>query len=245
MNDDDISKLKSSVKNALSKNAELQAFSSYAPIHNSRIMLKRIREYAEDEVYLRANQDELNVGLLAAKALDFDADFIDYATGLHKAWTNVLIIIGIPFQKPISGPQLAAYNFYQAHKYAHNKIGDHMKGINFNFPVDDQHKIKSDEIVIQWRNPNIPQGDYYAENKRIVRPDCLGVYYCQQNKKTKKIKKRIWRKYKAKSDVKVLKTTANCVLDTWSIKGESHWVHGGCHQYFNYLNKNEFKQTSP
>ena len=98
MNDDDISKLKDEIKSALSKNAELRKFSGYAPIYNSMIMLNRISKYAENEVYLRENQDKLNVGLLAAKALDFDDDFIDYANALHSVWAVVLQVIGQPFQ---------------------------------------------------------------------------------------------------------------------------------------------------
>lgn len=173
MSDRDFMKL---VDNALEANDKLTQYSNYPPISNSRQMLLEISEHRDNKDYLFMSQARLNVGLLAAKALDFERDYdrglYAYATILHDVWNSVLNLVGQPFPKPKSGPKKLAYDFYVQHNYIHNQIINHLSGIDFNFPVGTSILNKT-LVVGQWKIPPIPQGDYYTDINNSIKPDCL------------------------------------------------------------------------
>lgn len=240
-----------SVNRALGAAADLsEQYSDYPPIFNSKLMLQEIFENWNNKDYLFINQNRLNVGLLAAKALDFeegpegDQVLSDYAGLLHKAWGAVLNQIGQAFQPPTSGPGQFAYKFYQLHGYDDHKTRDHMTGIDFNFPVA-AVTLKERLIIGQWKTLTIPQGDYYADINNSVKPDCLGINNLQQDKNTGIISRRIEHHFELQNRVDVLKSVAAAVPDTWSVKGPPKQTSGGCTQYFNANNKKEFDQIYP
>jgi hypothetical protein len=83
----------------------------YAPIHNSSVMLGRIREYYENDVRTLDEEiiSEINVGLLAAKALDFEPKFKNYSGLLHSIWNLFLLFLSVYYAKypyiiPLAGP---------------------------------------------------------------------------------------------------------------------------------------------
>lgn len=53
---------------------KLSKYSNYPPVYNSKKMLQDISEHMNDKDYLKSSQPQLNVGLLAAKAFDFEKD---------------------------------------------------------------------------------------------------------------------------------------------------------------------------
>lgn len=240
-----------SVNRALRENAELsEQYPDYPPIFNSKLMLQEILKHWDNKDYLFINKNRLNVGLLAAKALDFeegpeeDRILSGYGRLLHQAWGAVLNQIGPAFQPPKSGPKLFAYNFYQSHNYDDHKTRDHMTGIDFNFPVG-ASSLNKGLIVGQWKILTIPKGDYYADINNAVTPDCLGINNLQQDKNTSIISRRIEHRFELKNSVDALKSVAAAVLDTWSTKGPPKQTSGGCTQYFNANKKDEFNQVYP
>lgn len=241
------------VDEALTFNENLTKYRDYPPMFNSKMMLREISEHWDKKDYLFMNQTRLDVGLLAAKALDFernyDQDLYEYATILHNTWAAALLnVINQPFLKPTSGPQRVAYDFYAKHNYDHDRIGDHLKGIDFNvpFPINDATLDKS-FVVGQWKIPPISQGDYYAEINNVVKPDCLGINDLQQDENTGATSRRIEHHYELQKDTVVLRSVAAAVLDTWSVKNPRppKQTSGGCTQYFNANDKEEFKQIYP
>jgi len=193
------------------------------------------------------------VGLLAAKALDFypGKTIKDYANCLHKIWSLFLRIIGRPYA--ITPEKRQAYNFYISHKYDYYKACSHMGGIDFSKPVY-LYELKSQTKVYQWKAKNIPQGNYYAKfpgrqkrnyyAKPASTPSCLGIHDEQQDKNTENIEHREPHGYKINSDIEVLCSIAASVIDTWSITDEKHLTQGGCVQYFNENDKDEFKEVN-
>ena len=238
------------VDEALAANEGLIEYANYPPIFNSRMMLLEISKHQNNKDYLFMNQSRLNDGLLAAKALDFereyDRDLYVYAAVLHDTWAAVLTLIGKQFRKPKLNPKKIAYDFYDKHNYDHNRIGSHLLGINFNFPIQISTLNKL-FIVGQWKIPSISQGDYYAEINNVVNPDCLGINDLQEDKNTGTISRRIEHRYECQKDIVVLQSVAAPVLDTWSIKSPPHpkKTSGGCTQYFNASDKKSLKQIYP
>lgn len=221
----------------------------YAPIHNSHMMLQKIREYYEGNIKsLDEGQiDKINVGLLSAKALDFDERFTAYAQLLHNAWGSFLSFLSTSYSKypysiPSSGPKKQAYDFYINQGFTDNQAKDHMQGVDFSKSVDSNFTLRKNDIVVQWRHPNIVQGDYYSEIGST--PNCLGVHDeqedCQGNRA-----KRTEHKFSLLKDVTCLKSYAANVLDTWSIRNQYFLVKGGCIQYFNKSDRNQFHQRCP
>lgn len=210
-------------------------------------MLLEIFEHRYNKDYLFMNQARLNVGLLASKALDFERDYdralYDYATVLHNTWAAFLNAINQPFKTPHSGWPLFVYNFYLRHKYDHNRIGSHMTGIDFNFPVGIS-TLNKGFIVGQWKIPPILQGDYYADINASVKPDCLGINDLQADQNGL-ISRKIEHNFELQDNVDALRSVAAAVLDTWSVKGLPKLTSGGCTQYFNANDKKEFNQIYP
>src|SRR5438552_2678361 len=82
------------IQQAFQEHEKLSEYSKYAPIYNSRSMLKEIEDYLKKNRRISdSDEEKLNVGLLAAKALDFDDRFITYALLLHDVWNKFLIFL--------------------------------------------------------------------------------------------------------------------------------------------------------
>lgn len=239
------------IKKALRANEEMTKYLSYSPIVNSRDMLLRIQEISDKKHELSNNSDQLNVGLLAAKSLDFestDSLLYKYGTVLHEVWAAVSKFINPNFIFPPSDiNQRKAYDFYNKNGYEHNRIMSHLSCIDFKEDVEITD-LSKDDIKGQWKIPSISQGDYYADLNNSVTPNCLGINDEQEDKNGHK-SKRIEHKYELQIDavdvVKVLKSVAAGVRDTWSVKSASVKTSGGCIQYFNANDKCKFKQIFP
>ena len=259
MSDDEVKKL---IDATFGLYSDLRKYTEYPPVYNSRNMLKEISLYLDNPGYIRTNKDRLNVGLLAAKSLDFDRDELlyQYATQLHAVWHAVLILIGQqPFEKPKVEPQKTVFEFYAKQGYLDSngnddveRICNHMTGIDFSFSVNIV-SLPSQYVLAQWKLPIIQQGDYYAEPIPVVSPDCLGINSYQAAYGGGPIARRIEHKYKLnidyeyrlkKDEVKFLQSVAAAVLDTWSVKGYPVQTSGGCTQYFNSKDRNSIKLIS-
>ena len=120
----------------------------------------------------------------------------------------------------------------------HSAIRDHLKGVDFKKPVEIVDLSKGKKLS-QWQIPGSSQGNYYSEVG--VKPEKLGINPRAQNRVTKEIFARIPKTYRLKENLSVLKSTANSIKDTWSIKSEPLVVEGGEIQYFT-TNKNVFEE---
>jgi hypothetical protein len=215
--------------------------SNYAPLYNSKKMLKIIYKNIDNEKSLKRHKEKLNVGLLAAKSLDFDDFYQKYSDSLHRVWRAFLNFIGKKYQTPTADKQ-TVYNFYISQNYPKNRILDHMSGIDFNYPINNGFQFHQKEYITQWRANSMPQGDYYADDNSL--PNDLGIHDHQENL-SGKVEKREQCIFEIKKDLIVLKTVARAAFDTWSIKGKIFKTSGGSYQYFNSVDKNYLKQTHP
>jgi len=240
MNDKD--ELINAIKRALEPNQQLEEYKKYVPIVNSKFILSRIEENINDINYLKNNKNELNVGLLAAKSLEFgaeDSKIIEYANSLYGVWHSLLSLIGQPFKVNTLSRKLA-YAFYKKHKFSHKRIIGHLEGIDFKKSVEWKTLCKTNKpSIAQWR-AKTEQGPYYCELDK--KPKCLGIYGYQEDDYGKK-RIRIRHKYKLLKDIEFLKSYAKDVQDIWSMKitGKPHRVKGGCIQYFNRNDKQSVK----
>jgi len=221
---------------------ELVEYKDYAPIHNSYNMLETISTYYEEKK-IDLTKDEIakvNIGLLAAKALDFDDNFSKYAQALHNVWYNFLTFLGKPYKIPRVGPKRVVYNFYKKHKFNHNKAISHMQGIDFLKDVDVKYTLNKKDEVAQWKLGSIPQGNYYSEVNKD--PSCLGINPKQADYQGQgKPSVRIEHIFRLQMQVICLKTISAAVLDTWSIRNTPYQTRGGCIQYFNANDRNHFR----
>lgn len=227
----------------------LRDYGNYPPIHNSKGMLAQISGYIDLSVHDLSDQNlnEINVGLLAAKSLDFDSNFSQYAMTLYKVWSSFLIFQHRPFSVPIRGAKRVAYQFYKSHGFSDPEIIGHFAGIDFSKSVS-VINLSIGKRLAQWKAVKMPQGNYYGElNKN---PSCLGIHDKQEDF-SGNIYKRIEYCYevsqstKIQTGVDVLETIANKVIDTWSIKNCKYPTSGGCLQYFNSNDKQHLKKIYP
>jgi hypothetical protein len=134
-------------------------YSNYAPIYNLKLMLKEIFSYLKpDSILSDFDEQRLNVGLLAAKALDFNLRFKKYALLLHDVWNGFLSFLNKPRAVPLLGDKRKAYNFYLSHGFSNNHIWGHLDGIDFRVgkDFDAQFRLNQHDIVAQWKALCIP-----------------------------------------------------------------------------------------
>lgn len=115
--------------------------------------------------------------------------------------------------------QALARDFYQAAGWPDNRISNHLKGIDFNQPVE-VVLIKKGEVWTQHGTPGAPIGNYFAKPGTPAKG--LGVYPHGTVEGT----------YEAQADLFVLRSKAAAITDTWSVKGWRIEVPGGETQYF-------------
>lgn len=234
------------IQKALDQSKDLP--DSYPPIHNSKLALNTITNLLKDSSdffnfrQLLLNRSDLNVGLLAAKGLDFfdkKTNFYLYATCLHMLWYFIFPLHFASF----GAKQALAYKFYKKHGYEDARISSHFYGIDFYKPVFIRLLLKPRKVY-QWRIKEDEKGDYFAEWKK-AKPDCLGISSYKKDKKggIHKRKKYI---YDVDNQVEVLTSYAASVLDWWSLEWPNFiQTSGGCVQYFNHNDKESFIQISP
>lgn len=244
------------IKNTLEDNS-LNEEVAYAPVYNSKIMLERINNFFTggfNEIFFFENFEknlaENNVGLLAAKTLDSSesSSLQQYANNLHTIWADFLSMLKMPHRTydQLNTPERKAYDYYkkqQGFQKNHNKIMDHLDGIDFSKPINDQYALQKHCLLAQWRAKHVPHGDYYA-NCKENNPSRLGIYHKQEDRLTRTITRRLQYFYRITSEngIEVLKSTARAVLDTWSIKNKSYQTCGGAAQYFNCNDRIYFKE---
>lgn len=114
-----------------------------------------------------------------------------------------------------------AYNFYRNSGYDADGTIDHLRGIDFNSPVNVVTIPKGTE-VIQYQIPGGPQGSYYAP---VGTPGNELGFYTSGRTPTN---------YVSNNDVQVLQSTASTTLDDWSMKAYGWKIEapGGGMQYF-------------
>lgn len=125
----------------------------YAPIYNSKRMVNEIEYYAIRELpiedFSREMSAKLNVGLLAAKALEFDDAFKDYALALHTLWDQVIQFSQSNKLTPLNGNKKIAYDFYEAQGMSQAEIPGHLAGIDFSQPIYDDYLLVKGSVVKQ------------------------------------------------------------------------------------------------
>ena len=107
-----------------------------------------------------------------------------------------------------------AFDFYKNSGMPADKIEDHLNGIDFTKPVTLENLTKN-KILQQWQVPGNWQGDYYSKIGET--PTRLGINPLGKKRGIDIILKRKANFYKLTEDVSALKSTANNVLDDFSI----------------------------
>jgi Bacterial toxin 46 len=130
-----------------------------------------------------------------------------------------------------------AQDFYLKQGFDSDQARSHIKGIDFNKPVE-VVQLKKGTVVEQWQILGGAQGNYYAPLGSP--PSSLGISPQAVSRQTGELVDRIATKYILKDDVEVLRSTASKVTDTWSIPGKAVEADGGGTQFFS-TNKESFK----
>ena len=112
---------------------------------------------------------------------------------------------------------------------AASKIEGHLAGIDFEKPVEVINLPKG-KIAHQYQVPNGPQGSYYAPPN--APPSSLGISSKAKDWNTGEIITKEVNVYEANSRIRVLKSTAAKIDDTWSIPGKTITTTGGSDQFF-------------
>jgi ElaB/YqjD/DUF883 family membrane-anchored ribosome-binding protein len=123
----------------------------------------------------------------------------------------------------------SAAEFYRRFGLDEDQARAHMRGIDFDKPVDTVI-LKKGTVVEQWQVPGGSQGSYYAPTG--TPPGQLGISSRAVQRRTGELVERVPTRYVLSQDVEVLRSTAARVTDTWSIPGSSVEAAGGGTQYF-------------
>jgi hypothetical protein len=137
----------------------------------------------------------------------------------------------------IKARKQVAENFYQKQGFDIDQARNHIRGIDFNKPVE-VIQLKKGTVVEQWQVPGGPQGNYYAPVGSP--PSSLGISPQAVSRQTGEIVERTSTRYVLQEDVQVLRSTATEVTDTWSIPGKAVEAEGGGIQFFSTA-KQSFK----
>lgn len=122
---------------------------------------------------------------------------------------------------PAASRRLTAEAFYREAGFSEKKIADHMRGIDFEKPVE-VIKLPKGTEVIQYQVPGAPMGTYFTLPN--TPGNQLGFYTSGRVPKT----------YVATEEIKVLRSTASSTVDDWSM-ADFGWkieAPGGGTQFF-------------
>ncbi|MGI9283268.1 MAG: polymorphic toxin type 46 domain-containing protein, partial [Endozoicomonas sp.] len=131
-----------------------------------------------------------------------------------------------------------AHQFYAEQGMPVAKIEGHLSGIDFSKPVE-VTELPKGKAVHQYQVPGGPQGNYYAEPG--IKPEKLGISDKAKDWNTGEIIVKEVNIYETENSVKILKSTAAEIDDTWSIPGETIRAEDGANQYFT-MDRNSFKR---
>jgi hypothetical protein len=120
---------------------------------------------------------------------------------------------------PFVERQTVARDFYRAAGWPDARIVSHVKGIDFDYPVQ-PITIPRDTVLSQYGFPGDPTGNYFAYPGTPALG--LGIYPHG----------RVQSLYQATADLSGLKSTAAAVTDTWSVPSWAIDVPGGQTQLF-------------
>lgn len=117
--------------------------------------------------------------------------------------------------------KITAQSFYEKIGFDQDKIVDHLRGIDFNKPVE-VITIKKGTEAIQYQIPGAPVGNYFALPNSPGNQ--LGFYTSG----------RVAKSYIATEDFKALESTAASTIDDWSMRqyGWEIETPGGSKQFF-------------
>lgn len=126
-----------------------------------------------------------------------------------------------------------AFEFYKSSGMRESAIEAHIGGIDLTNPVE-VVSIKKGTILAQYQVPGAPQGNYYGELG--TKPEKLGINPRGETRdasgKVTGIAEKVPGRYIAAEDIPALRSTAEKVKDTWSIRGKPFETDGGGTQYF-------------
>jgi hypothetical protein len=125
---------------------------------------------------------------------------------------------------PANTPQARleiAKAFYDQTGWSEEKIENHLRGIDFNQPVE-VVTLKPGDVVKQWVDPKSGIGNYFDAD---AQPEELGLY--PTNTVPRELKTFVVTK-----ETKVLKSTAAGIRIDWVKGAPPVFVKGGAQQYF-------------
>ena len=114
--------------------------------------------------------------------------------------------------------QSVAQNFMRDMGWSDSRIEGHLKGIDFNQPVD-LVELQAGQKLQQWQLPDRPTGHYFTDLG--IPAEALGINPAG----------RVANVHVAPHDV-VLRSTAAPIVDTWTVPGQPFAAKGGGVQYF-------------
>jgi uncharacterized Zn-binding protein involved in type VI secretion len=114
-----------------------------------------------------------------------------------------------------------AQAFYNQTGWSQEKIANHLRGIDFNHPVEVVTLHAGDEVK-QWIDPKSGTGNYFDAD---ARPEELGIYPAS-------VVPRELKTFVVSKETKVLKSTAAAIRIDWLKGAPAVNVKGGAAQYF-------------
>ncbi len=164
------------------------------------------QSYLKAEEYANQRTLEISLSLTGLAATPFRL-----ASGIERLWGAKLVTDRIDL----------AWSFYREAGFKEGKIADHIRGIDFNKPVEIISIPKGTE-VIQYQIPGGPVGSYFAAPG--TPGNQLGFYTSGRQATT----------FVATENIQVLRSTASSTIDDWSMKAYSWKIEapGGGIQFF-------------
>ena len=128
----------------------------------------------------------------------------------------------------IATRRATAQDFYAKQNWPQSRIDAHMKGIDFNQPVE-VVPIEAGTSMSQWQTPGGSKGDYFASDAET--PGSLGISTVGYDPNVGAVSK-VRSSYTSDAPTSALKTTAAPMNDNWSNPYAIAQTNGGGTQYF-------------
>jgi len=158
-------------------------------------------------------------GLAASGATQLEQNPSVYSTA-GSAGSSTNASPSPPADTPQARLQIAQA-FYSQTGWSDEKISNHLRGIDFNKPVE-VGTLKKDQEVKQWVDPESGVGNYFDED---AQPEELGLYpTCTVPRELKT--------FVVSRETKVLKSTAAGILVDWVKGAPPVFAKGGAQQCF-------------
>ena len=134
----------------------------------------------------------------------------------------------VPDEATIAARRATAQNFYARQGWPQAKIDSHMRGIDFNQPVE-VVPLDSGTTVGQWQTPGGAKGNYFSSSDET--PSRLGISTVGHDPNIGAISK-VQTMYVSDAQTQALKTTAAPMRDDWSNPYSVAQTSGGGTQFF-------------